>query len=100
MSNETRPEQQMIPAEVVNAELAARLDFTEKRLLGMATVAHNLQIKVNELTAALCERSEEISSLQMAVTAAEAKAVEVQAQAAQRTREADADQIQKAPRKR
>ncbi|MDJ1632239.1 hypothetical protein [Rhizobium rhizogenes] len=67
MSNETRPEQHTPPAEVMNAELAARLEFTEKRLMAMATVAYNLQLKCGELTMALSERSQEITVLQAAL---------------------------------
>lgn len=72
MSNETRPEQQAnphgqeqvaIPLEVMNAELGAKLDFTERRLLAMSTVAFNLQTKCNELIAALAERTQEIAAL-------------------------------------
>jgi len=63
MSNEQRQEQQKIPLEVANAELEARLQFTEGRLIAMATVAYNLQLKCGELAAALAERSEEIAAL-------------------------------------
>ncbi|WP_065091647.1 hypothetical protein [Rhizobium leucaenae] len=72
MSNEQRPEQQAIPhgqeqmavpLEVMNAELGAKLDFTERRLLAMSTVAFNLQTKCNELLAALAERTQEIAAL-------------------------------------
>ncbi len=117
MSNETRPEQQTsqheqkIPLEVLNMELSARLRFAEDRLLATATAAFNLQVKCNELAAALAERTEEISALQMAVTAAEARAAETEATIAQRVEDAISeydskglparvDQIQKDPRKR
>lgn len=85
MTNETRPEQQTVPLEVMNAELIARLGFTENRLIAMATVAHNLQVKVDELTVALSERSEEIAALQIAAEANE-KAVDKNAHGASRSR--------------
>ncbi len=63
MSNEQRQEQQKIPLEVANAELGARLQFTENRLIAMAAVAYNLQLKCDELAKSLAERSEEIVAL-------------------------------------
>lgn len=60
--------QQKIPLEVMNAELAARLQFTESRLISMSTLAYNLEVKCNELAASLAERSEEIASLQAAAS--------------------------------
>lgn len=63
MSNEQRPEQQRIPLEVINAELDARLQFTESRLLAMSTVAYNLELKCGELAQALADRSAEIAAL-------------------------------------
>ncbi|QYA12120.1 hypothetical protein [Rhizobium sp. AB2/73] len=72
MSNETRPEQQTIPLEVMNAELAARLQFTENRLIAMSTMAYQLEMRCSELTASLAERSEEIASLHAAAASADA----------------------------
>ncbi|NTG48959.1 hypothetical protein G6M04_16400 [Agrobacterium rhizogenes] len=59
MSNELpQGQQRAIPLEVLNAELAAKLDFTERRLLSMAAVAFDLQVKVNQLTETVARLSQ------------------------------------------
>ncbi|WP_412474749.1 hypothetical protein ACK83U_00965 [Rhizobium sp. WW22] len=90
MSNEQRPEQPAIPAEVINAELNARLEFTENRLLAMHTIAYNLELKCGQLTQALAERSEEIAALREAAEKAEAVGGDVKPPRAKKVEEKDA----------
>ena len=90
MSNEQSPEQQRIPLEVINAELDARHQFTESRLLAISTLAYNLEVKCGQLTQALAERSEEIAALREAAEKAEAVGGDVKPPRAKKVEEKDA----------
>lgn len=74
---EGRREPRTIPLEVLNAELVAKLDFTERRLLSMATVAFDLQSQCTELSKSTAAQAERIARLEQELTALKARAIDL-----------------------